>query len=174
MRLKRTVTPARLSANHRAALGSTGPRTLRGKQRSSLNALPMGGHSNTINLLWDSYFLPPEGANILGNAAPFGAVRVARLLRVARELMAPVQLAHPDVANLLNLCLAEVKICLAEGEEPIEPDPDRSPGGFLYDLEAKRKNRGGGKNKSKPKTPLKSIRPKNEPTILLMAQDLAN
>jgi hypothetical protein len=150
-RLKRTVTPVRLAANRRAALGSTGPRTFLGKQRSSLNALRMGRHSNTINLLWD----------ILANAPPFG------VLRVARELMTPVQLAHPDVAYLLNLCLAE-------GDEPIEPDPDPGLGGFLYDQDARRKNRGGGKNKSKPKTPLESTRLKNEPTISLMAQYLAN
>jgi hypothetical protein len=153
-RLKRTVTPARLAANRRAALMSTGPRTARGKQRSSLNALRMGRHSKTIKLLW----------NIFANAPPF------RLLRVARQLMTPAQLAHPDVAYLLNMCLAE-------GDEPIEPDPDPSPGGFLFDLDEwrkRRKNQVRLKGQSKPKSPLESTASKNEPTNLLMAKYLSN
>jgi len=158
-RLKRTVTPARLAANRRAALLSTGPRTARGKQRSSLNALRMGRRSQTIDLLW----------NILANAPPFG------VLRVARQLMTPAQLAHPDVAYLLNMCLAE-------GDEPIEPDPsaalrtgpDPNPGGFLHDLDEVRKNRGARKKQSKPKDPLESTARENEPTNLLMARYLSN
>jgi hypothetical protein len=148
-RLKRTVTPARLAANRRAALKSTGPRTVRGKQRSSLNALQMGRRSKTIELLW----------NIFANAPPFG------VLRVARQLMTPAQLAHPDVAYLLNMCLAK-------GDEPIEPDPD--PGGVFCDLDEWRKNRARLRRRSKPKSPLESTAPKTEPVNSLMAKYLAN
>jgi hypothetical protein len=150
-RFKRTVTPARLAANRRAALMSTGPRTAWGMQRSSLNALQLGRHSKTIELLW----------NILAEAPPFG------VLRVARQLMTPAQLAHPDVAYLLNMCLAE-------GEDLIEPDPDPSPGGFLYDLDEWRKDSGAFKNQSKPKSPLESTSLKNQPVNSLMAKYFAN
>ena len=100
--LKRTVTPARLAANRRAALKSTGPRTARGKAQSSLNALRSGGRSKTMTLLWE-----------IVSEADAGCV-----VSLARELMTPAQLSHPEVADVLNTCLAP-------GDRPVEPGPDR-------------------------------------------------
>ena len=145
-KLKRTVTPARLAANRLAALKSTGPRTLRGKQPSSLralrlnalrlNALRPGRHSNTIELLW----------KILANAPSFG------LLQVARQLMTPAQLA---VVSRFVVQASQPAFGPSAGKMPqTEPDPD--PRGFLYDLDEVRKTRGVGKGQSKPKSPLES------------------
>jgi hypothetical protein len=50
IRLSRTVTAARLLANRRSALKSTGPRTAAGKRRSSLNALRKGSRSKATDL----------------------------------------------------------------------------------------------------------------------------
>jgi hypothetical protein len=137
-KLRRTVTPARLAANRLAAIKSTGPRTARGKQRSSLNALRSGRRSHTIKLLWQ----------ILMTAPPCGVIRMAR------QLMTPAQLSHPDVTYQLNMCRAE-------GDVPIEPDP----GGiqfleeFLYGndqhgLVVAKQEIAREERRSKPKTPL--------------------
>lgn len=99
--IKRTVTPARLAANRRNAAKSTGPRTARGKARSSLNALRRGRRSKTIRLVW----------RIIMEAPPCGVIRMAR------ELMTPAQLSQPDVADMLNAHLAP-------GDISIESDPD--------------------------------------------------
>jgi hypothetical protein len=102
--LKRTVTPARLAANRRSALKSTGPLTAAGKARSSLNALRHGGRSKTYELLW----------SILLQAPPCGVIRMAR------AYMSPAQLALPHVARMLNLFLSD-------SDTPLEPDPVRRP-----------------------------------------------
>jgi hypothetical protein len=141
-RLKRTVTPARLAANRRAALKSTGPRTARGKSRSSLNALRSGKRSKTIDLLWQ----------IMAEAPRSGVIEMAR------RMMTPAQLSHPDVTFMLNLCLSK-------GDTPIEPDP----GGiqFLLDYlygerpktrENVAKKRVRKKKRSKPKSGLESTK----------------
>ena len=85
--LKRTVTPARLAANRRSALKSTGPRTAAGKSHSALNAMRRGRRSNTHSLLWQ-----------ILDEAPVCGVR-----RMARARMTPGQLAHPDVHFMLGL-----------------------------------------------------------------------
>jgi hypothetical protein len=61
IRLTRTVTPARLEANRRSALKSTGPRTKAGKRRSSLNALGRGSGSKAMNLFWKVLATAPVG-----------------------------------------------------------------------------------------------------------------
>lgn len=61
IRLTRTVTPARLAANRRSALKSTGPRTEAGKRRSSLNALGRGSGSKAMNLFWNVLAMAPVG-----------------------------------------------------------------------------------------------------------------
>ncbi|HEY6289958.1 MAG TPA: hypothetical protein VI455_00125 [Terriglobia bacterium] len=78
------LTPARLAANRRNALKSTGPRTVAGRSRSSLNALREGGRSKTIDLLW----------SIIMYAPPCGVVKMARrMMTPARGLYAePVPL----------------------------------------------------------------------------------
>jgi hypothetical protein len=96
--LKRTVTPARLAANRRAARRSTGPRTKAGKLRSSLNAYRHGGRSRAKRLVW--YIL---------ETAPVGGV-----MRTARRIMTPAQLANPDVTFMLNQFLSP-------GDVPLEP-----------------------------------------------------
>jgi len=59
IRLKRTVTPARLAANRRSALKSTGPRTEAGKRRSSLNALGRGSGSRAMDRFWKVLMTAP-------------------------------------------------------------------------------------------------------------------
>lgn len=85
-RQKRTVTPARLAANRRSALRSTGPRTAAGKARSRLNALRNGKRSKSYDRLLDA----------LLQAAP-GAVR-----ETAALLLTPEELSHPVFASLVN------------------------------------------------------------------------
>jgi hypothetical protein len=78
IRLSRTVTAARLIANRRSALKSTGPRTEAGKRRSSLNALRTGSRSKTTDLFWQVLM-----------TAPFGEV-----LQTADRLMTRQQRLH--------------------------------------------------------------------------------
>jgi hypothetical protein len=61
IRLTRTVTAARLAANRRSALKSTGPRTAAGKRRSSLNALRPGSRSKADDLFWKALMTAPAG-----------------------------------------------------------------------------------------------------------------
>jgi hypothetical protein len=61
IRLTRTVTAARLAANRRSALKSTGPSTARGKGRSSLNAIRGGGRSKADDLFWKVLMTAPVG-----------------------------------------------------------------------------------------------------------------
>ena len=85
MRLKRAVTAARLAANRRSALKSTGPRTPVGKRRSSLNALRKGSRSKATDLF----------RKVLMRA-PFGEV-----LETADRMMTREQYLHFE--NLLEL-----------------------------------------------------------------------
>jgi len=85
-RQQHPVSPARLAANRRNALKSTGPRTAAGKSRSSLNGLRQGRRSKTIKLLW----------KIILNAPP------GQVVKTARRIMTPAQLALPYVAFMLN------------------------------------------------------------------------
>jgi len=85
IRLKRTVTAARLAANRRSALKSTGPRTAAGKRRSSLNALRTGSRSKATALFWKVLM-----------TAPFGEV-----LETADRMMTREQYLHFE--NLLEL-----------------------------------------------------------------------
>ena len=85
--VKRTVTPARLAANRRAARKSTGPRTAEGKSRSSLNAFRDGCRSKTLDLL----------LRVLAEAAPGG------VLRMASQKMTAAQRSLPNVASILDV-----------------------------------------------------------------------
>jgi hypothetical protein len=85
IRLTRTVTAARLAANRRSALKSTGPRTAAGKRRSSLNALRTGSRSKTADLFWKVLM-----------TAPFGEV-----LQTADRMMTREQYLHYE--DLLEL-----------------------------------------------------------------------
>ena len=85
IRLKRTVTAARLAANRSSALKSTGPRTASGKRRSGLNALRRGSRSKATDLFWKVLM-----------RAPFGEV-----LQTADRMMTREQYLHFE--NLLEL-----------------------------------------------------------------------
>jgi len=84
--LRRMVTAARLAANRRSALKSTGPRTAAGKRRSSLNALRGGGRSTTFDLFWQVEMTAPPCA----------------LSQTAARMMTPEQRSHPRIAFLLE------------------------------------------------------------------------
>ncbi len=86
VRLTRTVTAARLAANRRSALKSTGPRTPTGKRRSSLNAMRGGGRSKTEHLFWETLMTAPVG----------------EVLQMADRLMTPEQRTHPWVDAVLE------------------------------------------------------------------------
>ena len=85
-RLKRTVTAARLAANRRSALKSTGPRTEAGKRRSSLNAMRGGGRSNAMDRFWKVLATAPVG----------------EVLETADRLMTREQRTHPWVDAMLE------------------------------------------------------------------------
>ena len=57
----RVMTPARLEANRRNSLKSTGPRTARGKAQSRLNAMRHGFCSPTYRTLWRALLDAPPG-----------------------------------------------------------------------------------------------------------------
>ena len=57
----RVMTPARLEANRRNALKSTGPRTARGKAQSRLNGLRYGFCSPAYRQFWLALFEAPPG-----------------------------------------------------------------------------------------------------------------
>lgn len=86
IRLTRTVTAARLVANCRNALKSTGPRTKTGKGRSSLNAMGGGGRSKTKHLFWQTLMTAPVG----------------EVLQTADRLMTREQRTHPWIDGMLG------------------------------------------------------------------------
>jgi hypothetical protein len=94
IRLKRTMTAARLEANRRSALKSTGPRTEAGKRRSSLNALLRGGRSKTGKLFWEVLMTAPMG----------------KVLQTADQMMTREQRLHPTIDSMLQYFLSEQDI----------------------------------------------------------------
>ena len=90
IRLKRTVTAARLEANRRSALKSTGPRTAAGKGRSSLNALRTRRRSGTEKLFWEILMTAPVG----------------QVVQTAERLMTREQRLHPGIDELLQWFLS--------------------------------------------------------------------
>lgn len=113
--LKRTVTAARLAANRRAALKSTGPRTALGKSRSSRNAFRHGSRSRTMRLFYQILLQAPPGYEFT----------------LMRELLTPAQLSNPYVAYMAN-------VFRCPGDTPIEPD--HSLDWFFRKKEARRGN----------------------------------
>jgi hypothetical protein len=86
LRKSPTMTPARLAANRRSALRSTGPRTPRGKARSSLNALTTRVRSeSSVRLI--------KG---LMDGTP-GTVQ-----EKAARILTPEELSHPVFASFLE------------------------------------------------------------------------
>ena len=81
-----TMTPARLAANRRNALRSTGPRTAAGKAWSRLNGLRSGARSKTYNRLWKA----------LAWAPPFD------IRRVAAKVLTPQEASHPLFASTVR------------------------------------------------------------------------
>lgn len=86
LRKSPTMTPARLAANRRSALLSTGPRTKRGKARSGLNGLRTGTRSESCFRLLDG----------LIGVGP-GAVH-----ETAAGILTPEELTHPFFASFVE------------------------------------------------------------------------
>jgi hypothetical protein len=90
------LTPARLLANRRNALKSTGPRTARGKAWSRLNGLRTGSRSPTYMKL----------LRALVDAEPGGIEQAARVV------LTPQQAAHPLFARTVeSFRKIELEIC---------------------------------------------------------------
>ena len=81
-----TMTPARLAANRRIALLSTGPRTERGKAHSCLNGLRNGNCSSSYDRLLEAVL----------QAHP-SAVR-----ETATAILTPEELGHPVFASFVE------------------------------------------------------------------------
>jgi len=96
LRKSPTLTPARLEANRRNALKSTGPRSARGKAWSCRNHFRTGGDSPEY---WN-FFLT------LMNAPP------GRMGLVAETLLRAQEVRHPLFVQLAELAVqAEVELC---------------------------------------------------------------
>ncbi|MBZ5671677.1 MAG: hypothetical protein LAO04_18365 [Acidobacteriia bacterium] len=98
LRKSPTLTPARLAANRRNALRSSGPRTAWGKAWSRLNGL----RSGTRSVLYRDL--------VLGLLyAPACAVD-----RTARALLSPAETAHPLFSEFVDLARqAEIEVVCA-------------------------------------------------------------
>jgi len=92
-----TMTPARLDANRRNALKSTGPRTAQGKAQSRLNGLRSGARSRFYHDLWVT----------LLNAPP------CAVERTAAEILTPEMALHPLCADTVEQ-FREAEIAVAE------------------------------------------------------------
>ena len=86
LRKSPTMTPARLAANRRSALLSTGPKTAQGKARSCLNRLSHGERSANCEALFQALM-----------QAPPGTVR-----ETASAMLRPEELRHPVYASLIE------------------------------------------------------------------------
>ena len=84
----RIMTPARLEANRRNALKSTGPRTACGKAQSRLNSLRHGFCSPTYRQLWLSLFEAPPGYPVANTVC---------------AMLTPEESCHPVYANLIDV-----------------------------------------------------------------------
>jgi hypothetical protein len=110
----RLLTPARLAANRRNALKSTGPRTARGKAQSRMNALRSGWSSPTYRHLRFA----------LLEAPPFSVDETAQ------AILTPEQAAHPKFAELVGIFRqAEIEVA-AQARQLFgrwKPDPKKDP-----------------------------------------------
>jgi hypothetical protein len=139
IRLTRTVTAARLAANRRSALKSTGPRTEAGKRRSSLNALRPGSRSKADVLFWKALMMAPAG----------------QVLQTADRLMTREQRLHyEDVLEILRF------------PREVEDEARRRKATLTKKLKLK-------SIRSKPKTPLLSVRDKDNPGIYMKTNRLS-
>jgi len=90
------LTPARLAANRRNALKSTGPRTAKGKAWSRLNRLRTGSRSPTYMKL----------LRALVDAEP------CEIEEAARSVLTPEEVAHPLFARTVeSFRRIEIEIC---------------------------------------------------------------
>ena len=84
----RVMTPARLEANRRNALKSTGPRTARGKAQSRLNGLKHGNCSPTYRQLWLALHDAPPGYPVA---------------KTGCSMLTAAEYYHPAYAQLLEV-----------------------------------------------------------------------
>ncbi len=87
LRKSPTLTPARLAANRRNALKSTGPRTAQGKAQSRMNGLRHGGRSHFYLGLWKALFEAPP----------------CSVDRTARAILTPELAAHPQFRRVVDM-----------------------------------------------------------------------
>ena len=83
----RVMTPARLAANRRNALKSTGPRTARGKAQTRMNSLRTGWRAPSYRKLWFALLEAPPGETVD---------------ETARAILTPEQWLHPKYADLME------------------------------------------------------------------------
>jgi hypothetical protein len=133
----RVMTPARLEANRRNALKSTGPRTARGKAQSRLNAMRHGFCSPTYRTLWRA----------LLDAAPSYPVA-----KTVCSMLTPEEYYHPVYSQLV-----EVHFKMEEEDQAysllVRQRLERKASGELERSQEALENNTSSENKSTAKPP---------------------
>jgi len=97
-----TLTPARLAANRRNAQKSTGPRTVRGKAQSRMNALRNGWRSPAYVGLWRALWEAPP----------------CSVDKTASAVLPPDLARHPLFAHVVDMFRqAEIDVVLRARQE---------------------------------------------------------
>ncbi len=110
LRKSPTLTPARLAANRRSALKSTGPRTAQGKGQSRMNGLRHGGRSRFYQGLWRALFEAPPCA----------------VDGTARAILTPELAAHAQFRRVVDM-FRQTEIEVVTGRRAAEEREVRAP-----------------------------------------------